>query len=71
LSIVRLLLLLYLRSSFLFLPCLQIGKGSHASVAEQQRDDTAVSENAPDWFKTKNLVAFQKKLDAGEVGLLK
>lgn len=34
---------------------------------EQQRDDTAVSENAPEWFKMKNLVAFQKKLDAGEV----
>jgi len=31
-------------------------KAKHGSVVEQQRDDTAVSYDAPDWFKTEALV---------------
>ena len=46
---------------------LEHSKIKHGSVVEQQRDDTSVSYNAPDWFKTKTLVAFQAKLDSGEV----
>ena len=59
--------LIFLSNSAEMCTSSKIGKGKHASVFEQQRDDTAVSEHAPEWFKMKNLVAFQKKLDAGEV----
>ena len=38
---------------------LEVGKAKHASVVEQQRDDTAVSYDAPEWFKIKELKLFQ------------
>ena len=34
---------------------------------EQERDDTSVSDDAPAWFHSDTLDAFQRKLDRGEV----
>jgi hypothetical protein len=47
---------------------LEANKLVHGGSFEQKRDDTTVSRDAPDWFKSKVLVAFQEKLDRGEVG---
>lgn len=42
-------------------------QGHGGSTIDQHRDDTSVSHDAPDWFKSKALDAFQARLDRGEV----